>query len=53
MAGVQQEVAANKPTQRHRPGLEVDEQDNVADFMEASCRMLKGSQSGVSQPHPF
>lgn len=36
MASVQQEVAANKPTNRHRPGLELDVQDNVADYMEVS-----------------
>lgn len=35
MASVQQEVAANKPTNRKQPGLETDEQDNVADYIEA------------------
>lgn len=41
MNAVQQEVAENKPTNRARPGLEVDEQGNVADYMEASsCRIL-------------
>lgn len=37
MNAVQQEVAENKATNRARPGLEVDEQDNVADYMEASA----------------
>jgi hypothetical protein len=35
MNAVQQEVAEDKPTNRARPGLEVDEQDNVAEYMEA------------------
>lgn len=34
MAGVQREVVANKPTNRARPGLELDESDHVADYME-------------------
>lgn len=34
MAGVQREVVANKPTNRARPGLELDEADHVADYME-------------------
>lgn len=40
MNAVQEEVAANKPTNRARPGLEVDEQDNVADYMEASPTVI-------------
>jgi hypothetical protein len=35
MNAVQQEVAQDKPTNRARPGLEMDEQDNVAEYLEA------------------
>ena len=35
MNAVQQEVAQDRPTNRARPGLEVDEQDDVAEYLEA------------------
>ena len=39
MADVQKEVVANKPTNRARPGLDLDrEDDHVADFLEAQAR---------------
>jgi hypothetical protein len=57
MSAVRQEVAEDRPTNRARPGLEVDEQDNVAEYLEArlfrtashsaACPGAHGSPSAV------
>lgn len=49
MADVQKEVVANKPTNRARPGLELDrEDDHVADFLEAQARGHVGAPSAAA-----